>query len=498
MASKGSETDYNTIATVLVFLVTFLLVFLKTRRQSRVPPGPALFPIVGNLPSLVTKDTLGRLGELRKQYGDVYGLYAGRKLIVFLNGYKTIHDALVKKGSLFMERAKPSIDREEVYHQKGLIFADGSIWREGKSFTLATLQEICYSEKGFLESLVNDEVKQLKEIIVKFEKPFDVERYLNSCVANIVFQVVYGHRFELNDEGLFWFQRTVREFSNEYMKREVIMNCLPVLKHLPGDILLIQKTRNRFAEVMKFLTKFIDDLKSEQSSRKCTYVESYLDRIANNKMNGVDSSLDENNLKVAAYHLIVAGMESTASTIRWILLYLIRNPHIQDKMYAEINRVLKQEPPSVADKKQLPYAQAVVLEGLRISHVAPLAMPHTVVQDTLFHGFLIPKECTVIPNLSTAMMDPLVWENPEEFRPERFLSEDETVVTVPKEFIPFSLGPRSCLGETLARLEIFLFTTGLVQKLKFLPEREGTLPGTKGELAATYNAKPFKMRTILR
>lgn len=497
-STRSNETDLNTITTVLVFLLTFLLVFLNTRRPKKVPPGPALFPIVGNLPSMVTKDTLGRLHELRQQYGDIFGLYAGGKLMVFLNGYGTIHDALVKKGSLFMERAKPTFDKEEVYHVKGLIFTEGVVWKEGRSFTLAALQEICYSDKGFVENLVNDEVTQLSDIVLKYEHPFDVERYLNASVANIVFQVVYGHRFELNDEGLFWFQKTIRNFSNEYLKREVVLNCLPVLQHFPADILRIKRTRDQFSKVMAFLTKFIENLKSDNSKRNCTYVESYLSRIDANKSNGIENSLDEENLKIASYHLIVAGMETTASTIRWILLYLIRNPNIQDKMYSEICRVLGDEPPSVSDRKRLPYIHAVVLEGLRISHAAPLAMPHTVLQDTLFHGYLIPQDCTVIPNLSSALKDPTVWESPEEFRPERFLNEDGSDVIVPKEFIPFSLGPRSCLGETLARIEIFLFTAGLVQKLTFLPERAGILPDTRGDLATTFNAREFKMRVTPR
>ncbi|XP_053397674.1 cytochrome P450 2K4-like [Mercenaria mercenaria] len=497
-SKRGNDQDYSTITTVLIFLLTFLLVYINTRRQKRVPPGPALFPIVGNLPSLVSSDTLGRLNELRKLYGDVFGLYAGRQLLVFLNGYDIIHDALIKKGSQFMERAKPSFDKEQVVHTKGLIFAEGTKWKEGRSFTLAALQDLCYRDKGFIDHLVNVEITGLKEAILKFEHPFDIERYLNSSITNVVFQVVYGHRFDLNDEGLYWLQKTIRTNSEEYMKREVILNCLPFLQQVPGDILGIQNSRDTFSKIMEFLTKYIETLKRKTSHVNCTYVESYLDRIAANKSNGVESTFDEDDMKIAAYHLIVAGSETTASTVRWILLHLIRNPHIQDKMYAEMTKVLGKEPPSVADRKRLPYVQAVVLEGLRISHVAPLAMPHTVHQDTLFRGYIIPEQCTVIPVLSSVLKDPYVWEDPEEFKPERFLNADGSDVIIPEQFIPFSLGPRSCLGETLARIEIFLFTAGLVQNLRFLPEYDGMLPDKNGVLATTLNARTFKMRVVER
>ncbi|XP_053384848.1 cytochrome P450 2B19-like [Mercenaria mercenaria] len=499
-SKREHDPDYSTITTILIFWLTFLLVYMNTRRQKRVPPGPTLFPIIGNLPSLISSDTLGGLNELRKQYGDIIGLYAGSKLFVFLYGYDTIHDALIKKGSQFMERAKPSFDKEEVVHTKGLIFTEGTRWKDGRSFTLAALQDICYRDKGFTEQFVNDEVIALKEIMLKFEHPFDIERYLNSGATNVIVQVVYGHRFDLDDSELYWFQKTIRDFAEVYMKREVILNCLPVLQWFPCDILGIQKTRDTFTKVMVFLTNFIETLKrkSMQGRTSCTYVESYLDRIAANKSNGVESTFDEDDLKIAAYHLIVAGSETTTSTVRWILLHLIRNPHIQEKMFMEMTEILGGEPLSVADRKRPPYVQAVVLEGLRISHVAPLGMPHTVRQDTLFRGFNIPEQCTVIPVLSSALKDPDVWEDPEEFKPERFLNSDGSDIIVPKQFIPFSLGPRSCLGETLARIEIFLFTAGLVQKLRFLPEKDCMLPDKKGVLATTLNAVSFKMRVVER
>lgn len=498
METDYSQTDYNILTTVLVFIFTFLLVFINTRRQRRIPPGPSLFPIVGNLPSLMTSDPLGRLEELNKQYGDVFGIYSGLNLVVFLNGYDTIYDALSKQGSVFMHRAKPNFDQGEAVHTKGLIFPEGARWKEGRSFTLTALQEICYSDKGYVERIINEEVHQLRDIMGKFNEPFDIERYINASVSNIMFQVVYGHRFELNDEELQWLLKTIRLFSEGYLKREVVLNCLPWLKNLPGDILGIQKTRDTFSKVDAFLARFIEHLKNNDDKQSGTYVGNYLQRMAANERDGIESTMDEENMRISAYHLIVAGSETTATTIRWIILYLIRNPHIQDKMYAEIRKVIGSDPPCVEDRKKLPYVHAVVLEGLRISHVAPLGLPHTVLTDTMFHGYLIPGNCTVIANLRSASMDPEVWKNPEEFRPERFLTADESDVTIPKQFIPFSLGPRACLGETLARIEIFLFVTGLMQNLKFLPEQDGIYPETKGVLATTLNTKAFKMRIIGR
>lgn len=405
-------------------------------------------------------------------------------------------------GSAFMYRAKPAFDAESIYNSKGLIFSEGTLWKDGRSFALAALQEICFSDKRFVENVINEEVAHLTDTIIAKETSFDIERLLNSSVANVTFRIVFGHRFELDDSWLYWFQQTIRQFSEEYVKREVVLNCLPFIRHIPGDILGIKKTTGKMDEILEYMTKLIDNVKqnsnTEVTNQACSFVGVYLERIAIDKEHGIQSSFEEENLKMSAYHLIVAGSETTATTIRWILLYLIRNPDIQDKMFSELSRVVGNESPSISDRKRLPYTHAVILEGLRISNVAPLAMPHTVTVDTAFKGYLIPEKSIVVPNLNSTLMDPLLWKDPCEFRPERFLNDAENDVVIPKQFITFSLGPRSCIGESLARIEIFLFIAGLVQNLKLCPESDGMLPDVEGVLATTFNTKPFKMRVFKR
>ncbi|XP_060601035.1 cytochrome P450 2F2-like, partial [Ruditapes philippinarum] len=87
--------------TILVAVVIFMITYLTTRRDKNVPPGPNRWPIIGNIGSLIGGDTLDKLAELRKKYGDIFGVYLGSELTIFLNGYDTIHEALVKRGTVF-------------------------------------------------------------------------------------------------------------------------------------------------------------------------------------------------------------------------------------------------------------------------------------------------------------------------------------------------------------------------------------------------------------
>ncbi|CAI9619508.1 unnamed protein product [Staurois parvus] len=124
--------------------------------------------------------------------------------------------------------------------------------------------------------------------------------------------------------------------------------------------------------------------------------------------------------------------------------------------------------PSMADRFQMPYTNAVIHELMRYIDISPIGLPRIVTEDTNFRGFTLPKGTTVFPLLSSALSDPEYWKSPYDFNPENFL--DENGKFCPQEaLIPFSAGKRICPGEGLARMEIFLFLTALLQKLSFQP-----------------------------
>lgn len=124
----------------------------------------------------------------------------------------------------------------------------------------------------------------------------------------------------------------------------------------------------------------------------------------------------------------------------------------------------------------MPYAEAVLSEVLRISSTVPLAIAHSSVEDTEFNGFFIPKDTMILANIRGVHMDPLIWGDPESFRPERFLNSGENSISSHSAFLPFSCGKRACLGETLARDELFLISTSIVQAFEIIPDPNAAVP----------------------
>lgn len=204
-----------------------------------------------------------------------------------------------------------------------------------------------------------------------------------------------------------------------------------------------------------------------------TLSDMYFKKMDESVKDQVQNTFNEDNLKGCGVDMMTAGNGTVAETLKVTLLYLIMNSDVQEKMFSEIFALIGRDPPTLKDRKKLPYVQAVILEGIRILHVAPLALPHSVLNDTEFCGYKIPKNCTILLNLESIMKDPNLWDSPKEFKPERFLNAEQTDISVPKEFIPFSKGPRSCIGETVARMELFFILTILVQTFKFLPAMDG-------------------------
>ena len=128
---------------------------------------------------------------------------------------------------------------------------------------------------------------------------------------------------------------------------------------------------------------------------------------------------------------------------------------------------------SVRCLSSLPYVEASILEITRLSSLVPFGLPHAVTDDVVFKGFNIPKNTLFFGNIYAAHHSKSIWGDPENYRPERFLSKDGKTVLRNKAWMPFGVGKRQCMGESLARDELFLFFTNLVKQFHItMPEDE--------------------------
>uniref|UniRef100_A0A0M3IH13 Cytochrome P450 2L1 n=1 Tax=Ascaris lumbricoides TaxID=6252 RepID=A0A0M3IH13_ASCLU len=168
-------------------------------------------------------------------------------------------------------------------------------------------------------------------------------------------------------------------------------------------------------------------------------------------------------------------METTVTTLRWAIIYLIHRPDVQERLFKEIETKIGARKVTWADRTTMHYTMAVINEVQRIINILPWHIPHATIADTILRGYNIAKGTTIMPQMGAAIhYNSELFPDGEKFDPERFLSEDGTFRTY-EQFNPFGFGKRSCLGEGLARMELFIILSTLMQNFKFSPAY-GVLP----------------------
>uniref|UniRef100_A0A8D2Q5Z9 Steroid 17-alpha-hydroxylase/17,20 lyase n=1 Tax=Varanus komodoensis TaxID=61221 RepID=A0A8D2Q5Z9_VARKO len=173
---------------------------------------------------------------------------------------------------------------------------------------------------------------------------------------------------------------------------------------------------------------------------------------------------------------------------------------VRQKIHDELEKVLSfNRYPLLKDRQHLPYLEATISEVLRIQPVAPLLIPHEALEDTSIGEYIIPKGTHVIINLWSIHHDEKEWDKPKEFNPGRFLDEDGNRIYSPSpSYFPFGAGIRVCLGEALAKMELFLFLAWTLQRFTLSVPEGHVLPEPVGKFGVVLQAPEFKVKVTLR
>ncbi|KAG5849399.1 hypothetical protein ANANG_G00109980 [Anguilla anguilla] len=484
------------LGSVILLWIGFGLLFLlfRTRRPKNFPPGPRPVPIFGNLLQLNMANPLNDLRKLSERYGKVYSIYIGSMPAVVLNGLQAMKEALVTQSVEFAGRPE-DLMVNHLSESKGIVLTNGAMWKEHRRFALTTLRNFGLGKRSMEERILGEISYIASHLENNAGKAIDSQILFHTASFNIICTVLFGTRYKHEDEFL---QSTIRRIT-EITKIlngpwSMIYEMLPVLRHLP---LPFQKAFQNVNMVRKSLADQVSQHKeSWVPGEPRDLTDCYLDEM--DKRGDDGSSFNEKQQIIYLLDLLFAGTDTTANTLLTAFLYLMTHPDVQERCQKEIDEVLgEKEQASYEDRHKMPYTQAMIHEAQRVADTVPLSVFHTTTKDTRLMGYHIPKGTVIIPNLSSVLSEESQWKFPKEFNPSNFLNDQGEFVK-PEAFMPFSTGSRVCLGEGLARMELFLILVTLLRRFKFVWPEDGGVPDYTLIYGLTQTPKPYRLGVRLR
>uniref|UniRef100_A0A667WGJ4 Cytochrome P450, family 2, subfamily N, polypeptide 13 n=1 Tax=Myripristis murdjan TaxID=586833 RepID=A0A667WGJ4_9TELE len=483
--SLGLDLEVILPVSIFFFLIA---IFLRSRNPPNYPPGPPGLPFVGNFFNLDHKHPHISFTKLAEAYGNVFSIRFGSDEMVFVCGYKMVKEAIVTQAENFVDRPySPLFERVYNGTSAGLFMSSGEIWKKQRRFALSTLRSFGLGKSSMEWSICEECHHLLEEMEKEKGGAFNPARLFNNAVSNIICQLVMGTRFDYSDHN---FQIMLKYLSGAMQLQGSIWGLLyeafpGVMKHLPGP-------HNKMFSYFKYLERFISqEVQGHKKDLDPNNPRDYIDTFIL-EMQNVCEIISSANLALCSLDLFLAGTETTSTTLLWALTFLIKNPDVQEKVQAEIDRVIGQtRQPTMADRPNMPYTDAVIHEIQRMGNIVPLNGLRMAAKDTTLGGYFIPKGTALMPMLTSVLFDKNEWETPDTFNPGHFLDAEGKFVRR-EAFLPFSAGKRVCLGEGLARMELFLFFVSLFQKFTF-STLDGVELDTEGVIGATHVPHPFKV-----
>ncbi|KAK0426808.1 hypothetical protein QR680_009911 [Steinernema hermaphroditum] len=501
----------------LVWVLLFIVVYFLSWRRKKVnslPPGPFAWPLLGNYVQMGIAHWKGIslvewYEQCKRDYGSVFTVWIGPMPVVMVVDYDVIHETFKMNGEPHNGRQKAFVFTG--YREKmGLIWSDGDGWQEQRRFSLRVLRDF-----GFGRNIMQQRI--LEEISYRFERldrelesvphgklEFRPTPFLDVLVGSVINKILVGYRYDdhnieelrklkggldmqldaLSPVDVVVFYESTYQLPLFKQRYDVVATPqVEIIEHLRG---LIEKRRKAIQEG----THVIDRAEGAED-----YIDAYLMEMQRREEDGEPMGYFSDKWMAAnLLDLFFGGTETSISSLLWAFLFIMRKPEIQEKLRAEVlrttggNRCVE-----ITDKANMPYANAVVTETLRCSNIVTFNILHETTTESVVGGFKIPTGTVIVPQMSVAMRDKTHFENPLEFNPDRYL-DPENGKQLEKKVIPFSVGKRACLGESLARAEIFLFLTNFVQRYKFSPVPGQALDLRPIALATNLNrTRPYVM-----
>ena len=413
------------------------------------------------------------LNQLAKKYGNIFQIRVGSRNFLVLNGVETLKEALVKQQDTFNAKAdfnvfqlKPQVDFLEL--------KNGECWKKHHNIVMQVMQTFWNGKSELHESWVTDEAEKLISVLLGYSgQPVEISNHVSIATLSFMQRLVFDKEGSTEDADLVRTATALRTIPNGLLTG-IILDVIPGFWQ-PIFGFLNQNTLKRFVgslgEMDSYLAKNIEQHRESFDPENTRTITDGLFKISSEL-----SESDRNNFQLTdvisgtLFQMMAAGTQLPAYVIGWAVLYMIAYPDIQAKIHKELDEITGGEQKiSFKDRSKLPFTEACIHEIFR--HSSSTTFPpinYATTTDASLQGYYVPKNTPLIVNYYGLTRDERYWQEPETFKPDRFLDQNGKLQNnLIDKFYPFGVGSRRCIGEYLGRMEIFLFFTNLLHKCKF-------------------------------
>ncbi|XP_037353023.1 steroid 17-alpha-hydroxylase/17,20 lyase-like [Talpa occidentalis] len=465
---------------------------------------PAL-PLVGSLPFLPRHGHPHvNFFKLQRKYGPIYSLRMGSKTTVIIGEHQLAREVLIKKGKDFAGRPQVVTLGILSDNGKGIAFADhGAQWHLHRKLVQATFA-LFKDGNQRLDNMICQEISLLSDFLATQNgQPVDLSLPVFLAVTNIMCFICFNFTFKIEDPEF----KTIEHYINGIMDalgQNTMADIFPILQIFPNKTLEMMRNCVQMRE--QCLSEIIEKYKENFSSNS---INTMLDVLIQAQMNSGNSNADPDQYSklLSDKHILStigdifgAGVETTCSVVQWTVAFLLHYPQLKKKIQEELDQnVGFNRTPTLSDRNHLLLLEATIREVLRIRPVAPMLIPHQAIVDSSIGGYAIDKGTDIIINLWALHHSEKEWDQPDKFMPERFLDPTGNQLISPSlSYLPFGAGPRTCIGEMLARRELFLFMAWLLQRFDFEVPDDGHMPALEGIPNVVFQVEPFKVKIKVR
>ncbi|KAK0235465.1 cytochrome P450 [Armillaria nabsnona] len=444
-----------------LFLGLLLLAFWQYRRKLLcLPPGPSRRHPGDHALVFQPWKTFY---QWNKTYGPVISFALGRKRVIVLGTFQAARDLLGSRGSIYSGRPRNIVGHEILSGgMRGIGMSDGPRYRKWKTLMQAGLNNTVALNYQPLQSL--ESFLLLRDLLTD-EDVMEYKQRLRRFAISIIFCVAYGRRIKtLDDDIVVRNMKTDGYFGKIHVPGKFLVDSWPILLWLPKFLQWFrwEPERHRALDTELYMA-LLDDVR--QQMQKGT---AYPSMASHGLEKQEEFGLSDEETAFTLSAPWAAGPGTTVATIEIFLLAMLLYPDAMKKAQIEIDSVVGMERmPGFNDLKVLPYLEALIKETTRWRCVAPTGFPHAPMSDDFYEGMFIPKGSTVYANIYAITQDEVMFPNPGEFIPERFLNtSDPNLINFT---IPFGFGRRQCPGMHVALQSVFIAVARILWAFNITP-----------------------------